>query len=125
MQKSALRVLQIAMFGEFLGHGIFALKAHPPFLALLTKAGGVSPALAPTLLQVIGGVDVVIAVLAIIRPARVVLLYGACWGLLTALSRPMAGMPIWDFVERWPNCGVPLALLLLRGWPKRPRDWFE
>lgn len=34
-------------------------------------------------------------------------------GFLTALARPLAGQPIWDFVERWANWGAPLSLYLL------------
>ena len=38
---------------------------------------------------------------------------------------PIGPDPIWDFFERWTNWGAPLALLLLRGWPKSLRDWFK
>jgi hypothetical protein len=33
----------------------------------------------------------------------------AVWGLLTATMRPLAGEPIWEFVERIPNWAIPLA----------------
>src|SRR5207253_5564392 len=42
----------------------------------------------------------------------------AVWGLLTATIRPLAGEPIWEFVERVPNWAVPLAFLVVRG-----SDW--
>jgi hypothetical protein len=124
MRKCVQRVLQTAMFGQLPGHGSFALKAHPPFLALLNKGRGVSPALAPALLQIIGGVDVVIAVQAVVRPVRAALLYVAFWGFVTALPGPLSGMPMRDFVESWPDCCAPLALLP-RGWPIRLREWVE
>ncbi|HLD86083.1 MAG TPA: hypothetical protein VJA28_01365, partial [Patescibacteria group bacterium] len=65
------------------------------------------------------------AVIVLIRPIPLVLLYMAVWGFWTALLRPLVGEPIWDFVERWSNWGAPLALLLLRGWPKNLRGWVE
>jgi hypothetical protein len=34
----------------------------------------------------------------------------AFWGFWTALVRPLVGMPIWDFIERFANWAAPLAL---------------
>ena len=31
--------------------------------------------------------------------------------------RPLAGEPLWEFVERWSNYTAPLGLLYVRGWP--------
>jgi hypothetical protein len=118
-------VLRIALFGEFAGHGVFALMAVPHFVALLTGSTGMSAELAVPLLRVIGAVDLVIAAMALVRPTRIVLAYAAFWGLLTALSRPLSGRSVVDFVERWPNWGVPLALLLARGLPKSRREWLS
>jgi len=44
---------------------------------------------------------------------RIPLLWMVFWGFWTALLRPIVGMPIWDFVERWANWGAPLALYFL------------
>jgi len=30
-----------------------------------------------------------------------------------------------EFIERFANWGAPLALLLLRGWPRSGREWFK
>ena len=118
--------LRIALCGEFLGHGWYAFQAVPGFQALLAGATGLSLESAATLLPIIGVTDFVIAALALIKPIRIVLLYAAVWGFLTALSRPVSGATdIFAFIERLPNCGVPLALLWFRGIPKQPRDWFR
>ena len=118
--------LRIAMCGEFLGHGWYAFQADPGFQALLAGATGLSLESAATLLPIIGVIDFVIAALALINPIRIVLLYAAIWGFLTALSRPVSGVTnIFAFIERFPNCGVPLALLWFRGIPKQRRDWFR
>lgn len=118
-------VLRISLFGEFLGHGIFGLQLKKRFLEMLTAFIGVTGDTAVTLLKIIGAIDIVVAVLAIIKPFRIVLIYATVWGFLTALARPIAGDPIWDFVERWANIGVPLALLFIRGWPKNAKEWFS
>lgn len=118
-------VLRISLFGEFLGHGIFALQLKKRFLELLTAFTGVTGDLANTLMKTIGAIDVVVAVLAIVKPIRIILIYAAVWGFLTALARPIGGDPIWDFVERWANVGAPLALLFLRGLPKNAKEWFS
>jgi len=118
--------LRIALCGEFLGHGWYAFQAVPGFQALLAGSTGLSLESTATLLPVIGVIDFSIAALALIKPLRIVLLYSAVWGFLTALSRPLSGATdIFAFIERLPNCGVPLALLWFRGVPKQWRDWFR
>lgn len=118
-------VLRISLFGEFLGHGIFAIQLKKRFLEMLTAFTGITGDAANTLMKTIGSIDILVAVLAIIKPLRIILLYAAIWGFLTALARPIAGDPIWDFVERWANVGVPLALLFIRGWPKNAKELFS
>lgn len=117
--------LRIGLFGTFLGHGIFALQLKPRFLEMLTAFIGVTGSAATTLMYTIGVIDIVVAILALIYPFRLMLMYAAVWGFLTALARPIAGDPIWDFVERWSNFAVPLALLYIKGLPKKLKEWFS
>ena len=118
-------ILRIALFGEFLGHGIFALQLKQSFLDMIISVLGVSLDSAQKILLVIGSLDILIALLVLIYPFRLMLLYATLWGFATSLARPLAGDPIWDFVERWANIGVPLALLYIRGIPKKLKDWFR
>ncbi len=120
-------ILRIALCGEFLGHGWYAWQATANFQALLMGATGMSAAWAVKLLPVIGCLDFAVAAAALVKPLRVILLYAAVWGLLTALARPLSGeTEIWAFIERWPNCAIPLALLWLRGIPRNDRRaWFR
>lgn len=118
-------VLRIALFGEFLGHGIFAYRAVPHFQELMALSLGISTETAAEILPIIGIIDFGVAILALVYPMRVVLIYAALWGLLTGLARPVSGKEIWDFVERWPNWAIPLSLFLARGWPKEGRDWLR
>ncbi|MEK6933179.1 MAG: hypothetical protein AABW56_05320 [Nanoarchaeota archaeon] len=118
-------VLRIGIFGTFLGHGIFSLQLKTRFIEMLTAFIGVTGALANNLLYVIGTVDIIVALFALFYPMRLVLIYASIWGFLTALARPIANDPIWDFVERWSNWAAPLALLYLRGLPKKLKDLFN
>ena len=118
-------ILRIGLFGTFLGHGIFALQLKQRFLEMLAAMTGITGSLADKLMYTIGAVDVVTAILAILKPIRILLIYAAVWGFMTAVARPVAGDPIWDFVERWANWAVPLALLYIRGFPKNRKELFS
>jgi|SRR3989344_1705397 len=118
-------ILRISLFGEFLGHGIFALQLKQSFLDMIISVLGVSLASAKTILLIIGFLDILVALLALIYPFRLLLIYASFWGFATGLARPLAGDPIWDFIERWANIGIPLALLYIRGIPKKLKDWFR
>ncbi|MBI4434589.1 hypothetical protein HY635_02120 [Candidatus Uhrbacteria bacterium] len=118
-------VLRIAVAGEFLGHGVFAIQGKAAWITWIQEILRVGPDTAAQLLPFIGWMDIVVALIILLRPIRIVLLWAALWGFWTALVRPIVGEPIWDFVERWANWGAPLALLLLRGWPKAGREWWR
>ena len=77
------------------------------------------------ILTIIGGLDIILAILVLIKPIRIALIWAVFWGFLTALIRPIAGEPIWDFVERFTNIGAPLALLLLIGLPRNLKEFFK
>lgn len=106
-------VLRIAVFGEFLGHGVFALQQKPAWIGWFSTFGISDAALAGKLLFLVGLLDIALAILILIRPVRLALMWMTFWGFWTALLRPIVGEPVWDFVERWANWGAPLALLLL------------
>lgn len=118
-------VLRIAVAGEFLGHGIFALQGKPQWITWVSQLTGAAPETATTLVMLVGAMDIIVAIIVLVKPIRIALLWAALWGFWTALVRPLVGEPVWDFVERWANWGAPLALLLLRGWPHSLRDWFR
>lgn len=123
--KTVAWVLRIAVAGEFFGHGIFAIQGKTQWIGWFAKFGVSDPAMAGQLLFFVGVMDVALALLVLAKPMRLPLLWMVFWGFWTALLRPIVGEPIWDFVERWANWGAPLALLLIVGWPKKPREWLE
>jgi len=118
-------VLRVAVAGEFLGHGVFALQGKADWIKWMSQLTGADMATAATLITAIGVLDILVAAIVLLKPVRAVLLWAALWGAWTALVRPLVGMPVWDFVERWANWGAPLALLLLMGWPKSRKEWFK
>ncbi len=119
-------VLRIAVAGEFIGHGVFALQGKEGWFKYFEPFGITNPDTIVTMLLLVGIMDVVLALLVLIKPIRIAVLWMAVWGLWTALIRwPFGPDPVWDFVERWANWGAPLALLLLLGWPQSARDWWR
>ena len=102
-------ILRIAVFGEFFGHGIFALQGKEKFISYIMSVG-ISQDIAVILLFLIGIMDMIVAIVVLVKPISPILLWAAFWGFATALIRPITGEPIWDFMERWANFGAPLAL---------------
>ncbi len=118
-------VLRVAVAGEFLGHGIFALQQKAGWIKYFEAVGFSSDA-ALAIMPWVGVLDVSLALIVLVKPIRAAVLWMALWGLWTALIRwPFGPDPIWDFVERSANWGAPLALLLLVGWPKTLKEWFQ
>lgn len=118
-------VLRVAVAGEFFGHGVFALQGRRAWVEWFSIFGISDAQTATNLLWLIGLSDVLLAILVLVKPVRLALLWMAFWGFWTALMRPIAGDSIFEFVERWANWGAPLALLLLVGWPKSFKEWFK
>ena len=117
-------ILRIGVFGTFLGHGVFALLVKQSWIPYFTSVG-ISESMAVFLLPLIGIIDITVAIFALAKPIRAVLIYASVWAFMTALIRPISGEPIWDFVERTANWAVPLALLYLRGFPKKLKELFS
>ncbi len=117
-------ILRIGVFGTFLGHGVFALGIKESWIPYFTNLG-FSQGFAVTVLPLIGIMDILVALIALFYPIRIVLAWAAVWGFWTALARPASGGSWWDFVERWANWAAPLALLMLRGWPKKIKGWVK
>ena len=117
-------ILRIGIAGEFIGHGVFALGIKQSWIPYFTSVG-ISESMAVFLLPLIGIIDITVAIFALAKPVRAVLVYASVWAFMTALIRPISGEPIWDFVERTANWAAPLALLYLRGLPKKMGEFFS
>jgi hypothetical protein len=72
-------MLRIAVFAVFVGHGAFGIitkAAWVPYFGVV----GIPEAAAWQLMPVVGTVDIILGILALVRPMPVVLLYMATWG---------------------------------------------
>lgn len=116
--------LRMAVFGTYLGHGVFALLIKKSWIPYFT-AVGISESTAIILLPLIGLLDIIVAIFVLIKPIRVILVWAVLWAFVTALIRPISGEPVWDFVERTANWAAPLALLYLIGIPKGLKEFFS
>jgi hypothetical protein len=96
------------MFGEFLGHGIFAMQQKTKFVEMLTAMTMIQQPLAGTLMFWIGVVDVIVATIILFKPYRILLIWGTS-GQRNSDRAPVSN-PIWDFVERFANI-VPPAFI--------------
>ena len=113
-------VLRIACALTFAVHGWESLQLNPPFQDLLyITAGhvgiGLSEWVCHGLLRTIGVMDLVLAISVIAVHQRRLLLWMCCWGLITAVSRPVAmGLDAWpEFAMRLPNSAAPLLVIFL------------
>ena len=119
-------ILRVAVAGEFLGHGMFALQGKEGWFKYFEAFGITDPVMMINILMVVGTVDVFMAGLVLLKPIRLAVLWMAFWGLFTALIRwPLGPDPVWDFVERFANFGAPLALLYILGIPKSLKEWLK
>ena len=105
-------ILRLGVFGTFLGHGLFAFSQKTSWIPYLTF-WGFSDSMAMQMMPVIGVIDIVVALIILIRPMRWVLIYAFAWAFSTALMRVLVGEGILEFVERAANWACPLALYLL------------
>ena len=87
-------VLRIAVAGEFVGHGVFALQGKKDWIGWFTQFGVSDAGTATTLLFLVGLMDIALAFLILVKPIRIALLWMVFWGFWTALMRPIVGMPI-------------------------------
>ncbi|MEK7348254.1 MAG: hypothetical protein AABZ94_05230 [Candidatus Eisenbacteria bacterium] len=116
-------ILRIAFVMDFLGHGAYGFLQKASFAKYLGVVG-IPPDVGIHLLPVIGVHDYILAFGVLFAPTRAFLLWGAIWGLWTALLRPLTGESWWEVLDRGGNYGMPFALFLLAGRPRSGREWF-
>ena len=112
MLKIIEGLLRIGVFMCFVGHGLIALggnKAWLPYLEIV----GLNGDFAIDVMFAIGMLDIIVALIILLKPIKIIVLWACFWTLITALARPISGESIWAFVERGPNWIAPLALYLL------------
>ena len=116
-------ILRFAVFFTFIGHGIIAYNVNPKWISLIT-AFGLSTEQSFYIMPYIGLLDILVAVILLFYPMRIVLIWAIFWAFITALSRPISGLPMVEFIERASNWTIPLVLLLIYGFPKNIKELF-
>jgi len=117
-------ILRIAAAMCFIGHGAFGIITKPGWVPFF-QALGINEATAFRLMPIIGTSDITMAIFVLLSPCRIVLAWMSVWALFTSLLRPMAGQGYWEVIERAGNYGIPLAFLVMSGWARSWREWFE
>lgn len=115
-------ILRLAVAGIEIGHGMAGIAGNPLWIHYFAVVG-IAPSVASQLIPLVGLLDITFGMLMLFHPLRGVLLWLTVWGTWTALLRPLAGEGVWECVERAGNFGVPLAFLLLCGWPNTFKEW--
>ena len=79
-------VLRIAVAGEFIGHGVFALQGKKTWIGWISQLTGAEVGVATIMLTIVGLLDLLVALIVLTRPIRLVLLWAAFWGFGQRLS---------------------------------------
>ena len=110
-------ILRVTTTLLLVGHGGFDFAMHKDW-TLYPAAIGISPALlaAHPLTPLAGWFECGLGLLVLAWPTRGVMLLVFAWKLGTEALRPLAGEPIWEFIERGGSYGAPLALAWIQTW---------
>ncbi|MBI2588050.1 hypothetical protein HYW30_02000, partial [Candidatus Azambacteria bacterium] len=81
--KTIQWVLRIAVAGEFVGHGVFALQGKQAWVGWIQQFTGADVPLATQLLFLVGLMDLLVALSILFKPVKIVLLWAAFWGFWT------------------------------------------
>ena len=103
------RVLKWTTAFLLFGHGALAAITGKALFATHYAALGLPASVAPT----IGYVEMIVALVVLVIPHPSLLIAIAVWKLATEALFPIAGSPIWEFIERGGSYAAPLALALL------------
>jgi hypothetical protein len=103
------------------GIGAVMAKDWSPYFAVLGI--GTATVEARALIPLVGWFEMVLGLLVIARPSAALLVFVCIWKVGTEWLRPMAGEPLWEFIERGSSYAAPLALLVLRHWLVRCEMW--
>jgi hypothetical protein len=105
-----------------IGHGGFGVFLHKDWSGYAAAAGLSREAiLAHPLTPFAGWAEIGLGLAVLAWPVAPLLALAFVWKLATEALRPLAGEPVWEFIERGGSYAAPLALLVLGQWAKGPR----
>jgi hypothetical protein len=109
-------LLRVSTVLLLFGHGALNLLIRKPVFSTQYALLGIH---ATWFEPLAGGFECLLALAVLLRPGFGLLLFVFAWKLATEALSPMAGSPIWVFIEHGGSYAAPLALILLR---QRPDD---
>ncbi len=108
-------ILRLTTVLLLLGHGTLQLAVRKPmFCAQYAMLGLPGAAIEPY----VGGLEIALAFAVLLRPSRGLLFGILGWKLATEALCPLAGLPLWVFIEHGGSYAAPLALALLTPAPR-------
>ena len=100
-----------------IGHAGFDFAMHKDWSAYVAMIGiGPATFVSHPLRPWAGWLEGALGLLVLVQPTRGLLVFVCAWKLGTEALRPLAGEPVWEFIERGGSYGAPLALAWLQGW---------
>ena len=120
-------ILRIVTAGAFIGHGAFgAVMAKEAWFGYFGAVGiDAATVEAASLIGLVGWLEIALGLVILVKPIRALLLAIVLWKVGIEFLRPLAGEPLWEFIERASNMIAPLALTYVRGWPTALREWLS
>ena len=104
-----------------IGHGGFGAFMHKEewvgYFAELGIGSGTVESL--SLMSAVGWFEIALGVAVLVKPLRTLLAFVVAWKVGTECLRPLAGEPMWEFIERGGSYAAPLALICLTTWLRR------
>jgi hypothetical protein len=103
-------VLSTVVAMLLIGHGALGLEQKPGLVSNYAALVPASTAL--TLTPIVGTLEIVFAIILLLRPSISLALLVAAWKLATESLFLVAGQPVWEFVERGGSYAAPVALAI-------------
>jgi hypothetical protein len=108
-RRAVAWILRLTTVLLLAGHGALGLLGKPLLASHYASVGIHSEGFETA----VGAFECLLAAAVLVRPARGLLLSVVLWKLLTEFLSPVAGLPLWVFVEHAGSYAAPLALALL------------
>ena len=129
LNRGFLFGIQLSIFLIFMSHGVGCFLKNSLYIDYIIGFVGdytpfsIKQYQAEQLLNIIGIIDVVVAVLVLLRPSKTLIYWLIFWGLLTSLLRIVdAGIFNYtEFLIRAPHFGFPIAMLIIWNKKQRPK----
>jgi len=108
-------ILRLTTVLLLLGHGMLQLAVRKPMFCAQYAMLGLPGV---TVESYFGGLEIALALAVLLKPSRALLFGVLGWKVATEALCPMAGLPLWVFIEHGGSYAAPLALAFLSPAPR-------